>query len=306
MALTGAGGACVEEIPEHPPSGSTIPPSLSSVGRSPAGLARLGEPAEELFTASEHRAFWRENRQGTPPLEWKQAHLWPSTKAEAYDLESERVPLLSPQPPDRGPQRLVAVEAAYGHAAQRIYAVAAVLTFPELNEIERAWHSLPVTFPYVPGLFYYREGPVIVEVLRKLNADSDVILVSGHGIAHPRRIGLAAQVGISFDKPSIGCARRLLIGRHRPVGETQGSSQPIFHRGEEIGLAYRSKDRVKPIFISPGNRCSLAYARDVTVNCLGGYRLPEPLRLVHNLANARKRQEEKSNGRDTDRQQESQ
>ena len=117
--------------------------------------------------------------------------------------------------------------------------------------------------------------------------------VHGHGTAHPRRIGMACQIGLDFDLPTIGCARKLLSGAIRPVGETRGSSQPILLKGREVGLAYRSKDRVKPIFISPGYKCDLPFALDIIVKCLRGYRLPEPLRIAHLFANKYKRYNEK-------------
>ena len=227
-------------------------------------------------------------------MKWIHRHDWPTSKSEAYDLEESRLELLSPEEPLPEPSVLAAVEATYGHGAESIFAAAAVMTFPELEPIERALCHLPVTFPYIPGLFYYREGPVLVEVLRKLTHQPDVILVSGHGRAHPRRLGLACQIGISFDTPSIGCARRLLIGRHQPVAEKRGHLEMIVHRGDEIGVAYRSKDKVKPIFISAGHRCDTRSAAATIEQTINGFRLPEPLRLVHNLANRHKRNVEKT------------
>ena len=227
-------------------------------------------------------------------MKWIHTHSWPTTKSAAYDLEESRLALLSPEEPLPQPKVLAAVEATYGHGAESIFAAAAVMSYPELEPIERTLCHLPVDFPYIPGLFYYREGPVMVEVLRKLTHQPDVILVSGHGRAHPRRLGLACQIGISFDTPTIGCARRLLIGRHQPVGETRGNMETIVHRGDTIGVAYRSKDSVKPIFISAGHRSDTDTAAATIARTINGFRLPEPLRLVHNLANRHKRNVEKS------------
>ena len=227
-------------------------------------------------------------------MEWKHAHNWPRTKAEAYDLERERETLLDIHRYDAAPKLIVAVETSYGYGAETAFAAAAVLTFPDLKPIERQVAHVDVLFPYIPGLFYYREGPALVEVLRKVKCNPDVILVSGHGLAHPRGLGLATQLGISFDKPSIGCARRLLIGRHKPVSEKKGGFAPILYKGEKVGMAYRSKDFVKPVFISPGHRCGHDFAVEVVTQCIRGFRLPEPIRLVHNLANRHKRNVEGS------------
>ena len=100
---------------------------------------------------------------------------------------------------------------------------------------------------------------------------------------------MACHIGLDFDKPSVGCARKLLVGNHRTVDAAKGSSQPIMYHGEEVGLAFRSKDSVKPIFISAGHKCDLTYAQDVVIKCLRGFRLPEPLRLAHLLVNKHKR-----------------
>jgi len=148
-----------------------------------------------------------------------------------------------------------------------------------------------VSFPYIPGLYYYREGQIIVEVLKKLQAEPDLLMVDGHGIAHPKSCGIACHLGIDFDMMSIGCARKLLVGNNVPVRELKGNYQPVRFRGKEVGVAYRSKDGVKPIFISPGHQCDTEYARNIIIRCLRGFRMPEPIRLAHLFANKYKRHE---------------
>ena len=111
---------------------------------------------------------------------------------------------------------------------------------------------------------------------------------------------MACQIGLAIDRPTIGCARKLLAGRHRPVAPAKGSSQPIVANSKQVGLAYRSKENVKPIFISSGHRCDLEHARDIIVKNLRGFRLPEPLRLAHLFANKyRRRSEAKKSGVET-------
>ena len=191
------------------------------------------------------------------------------------------------------PRTIAAVDTAHGFQGEYLYAAVAVLSFPKLEEVERAFCCEKIVFPYHPGLFYFREGPAIIGALSQLKSDPDLIVVHGHGAAHPRRCGMACHVGHFFGKPSIGCARRLLVGHHRPVADRKGSSQPITIGSSQVGIAYRTKDNVKPLFISPGHLCDLTYAQDILVRCLRGFRLPEPLRLAHLLANKYKRKMEK-------------
>lgn len=226
-------------------------------------------------------------------MELKRKHSWPKTKFEAISFQKEMSDLVDLQGNNNEPTLIAAVDTAYGYAGEKLYAAAVVITYPKLQEVERAYHFDSIDFPYHPGLFYFREGPVILEVLDKLENQPDLLIIHGHGIAHPKRIGMACHVGLDFDLPTIGCARKLLAGTHRPVGEAKGSSRSILLNSKEVGLAYRSKDKVKPIFISPGYKCDLTFARDIIVKCLRGYRLPEPLRMAHLFANKFKRYNEK-------------
>ncbi|MBU0985551.1 MAG: endonuclease V [candidate division Zixibacteria bacterium] len=222
-------------------------------------------------------------------MKWVNVHDWPRTKAEAYEIQDSRIDKVRLNGNNVEPELICALEGAYGYGGQSVYAAAVVLTYPDFKEVDRSLSFDTPTFPYIPGLFYFREGPALIKALEGLKETPDVIMITAHGIAHPRRCGLACHIGLDFDIPTIGCARRLLFGKHRQVGVNRGSSQPVVHRGEQIGLAYRSKDEVKPIFVSPGHRCDLTYATNVVVSGLRGYRLPEPLRVAHLLANKHKR-----------------
>jgi len=141
----------------------------------------------------------------------------------------------------------------------------------------------PVRFPYVPGLLSFREAPAIVAVLRKLKCEPDAFIFDGQGLAHPRRFGLACHVGLLIDWPSLGCAKSLLVVRCEPPGLTRGSTTPLEHNGDCVGMALRTRDHVKPVYISTGHRLSLEAAVEITLACTGGYRLPEPTRLADKL-----------------------
>ena len=231
------------------------------------------------------------------PLEYRKLHDWPTTKAEASAIQDEMAGRIELHANAESPGLIAAVDTAYGNNAETLFASVVVTTFPEIEVVERTYHYGPLNFPYIPGLYYFREGPVIIEALAKVESDPDLVIVHGHGLAHPRRCGMACSLGIAFDKPTIGCARKLLTGYHRPVGEIKGSCQPITIRSQEVGLAYRSKDNVKPIFISPAYKCDLDQAKEIIVQNLRGFRLPEPLRLAHLFANKLRRQIEKKGTR---------
>jgi len=230
-------------------------------------------------------------------LEYRKLHEWPTTKTEAYTIQEEMAGRVELHANTESPELIAAVDTAYGNNAETLFASVVVTTFPEIEVVERTYHYGPLNFPYTPGLFYFREGPVIIEALAKVESDPDLIIVHGHGLAHPKRCGMACSIGIAFDKPTIGCARKLLTGYHHPVDEAKGSYQPITIQSKEVGLAYRSKDNVKPIFISPAHKCDLDQAKQIIVQNLRGYRLPEPLRLAHLFANKLRRQIEKKGAR---------
>ena len=212
---------------------------------------------------------------------------------DALDFQAKIASEIHLTPEFDEPTLVAAVDTAYGDKEELVFATVVVTTFPEIEMVERASYYAPVAFPYVPGLMFFREGEAIIRAIQKLRETPDLLIVHGHGIAHPKTCGLACHLGHLFDLPTIGCSRKLLTGQHRDIPEQKGGSQPILLRGKEVGVAYRSKERVKPIFISPAYRCDLEQARDLTVRNLRGYRLPEPLRLAHLFANKFKRNIEK-------------
>lgn len=149
-------------------------------------------------------------------------------------------------------------------------------------------------FPYVPGLLSFREAPAILAALRKIQCEPDVFLFDGQGYAHPRRFGLASHVGLLIDRPSLGCAKSLLIGRCNSLPQRRGSTTPLLHQGERIGMAVRTRESVRPIYVSTGHRLSLDAAVEITLRCCSRYRLPEPTRLADQLVAREKRSSDPS------------
>mgnify|MGYP001099489395 CR=1 FL=1 len=156
-----------------------------------------------------------------------------------------------------------------------------VLSYPELNVVEIKTSEGKLSLPYIPGLLSFRECPLILAACQKLGNTPDLILVDGQGIAHPRRFGLASHLGLFLDIPTIGCAKSILCGRHKPLGVEVGSYAELIDDEEIIGAALRTKLRIKPIYVSIGHKIDLASALHWVMNCCRGYRLPEPTRLAH-------------------------
>jgi len=152
----------------------------------------------------------------------------------------------------------------------------------------------PSGFPYIPGLLSFREIPVLSHAIEQLQRTPDAFLVDGHGIAHPRRLGIAAHLGLLVDVPTVGVAKSVLVGTFAEPALAAGSRSPMMHKGEQIGVALRLRDNVKPVLVSPGNRIDMASAVELVLACARGYKLPQPTRLAHNFVNEVRRGEEKN------------
>lgn len=209
---------------------------------------------------------------------------WDISPREAVALQKKLAGQVRTQPLPSSFRILAAADIAYSKTTDQI--VAAILTFswPDLDPVESVHRVSTVKFPYVPGLLSFREIPPLLDAYRDLHEKPDVFLCDGQGIAHPRKFGFAAHLGICLGIPSIGCAKSLLCGEHDPVPLLKGSGRPILLGGEVVGLAYCSRNGVKPIYISPGHLADIPTSEALVSRCLRRYRIPEPLRLAHILA----------------------
>ena len=161
--------------------------------------------------------------------------------------------------------------------------VAVGLSFPELEPLDWSVTTMPVRFPYVPGLLAFREVPVMLAALAGLPRAPDLVLVDAHGYAHPRRFGAASHLGVLLDRPTIGCAKSRLVGTHPAPGPEAGARAPLVDHGETIGTVVRTRAGVAPLFVSVGHRVSLATAVELVLACCrpaARSRLPEPTRLA--------------------------
>jgi deoxyribonuclease V len=163
-------------------------------------------------------------------------------------------------------------------------AAVVVMTFPELQVIETALAKQPTSFPYVPGLLSFREGPVLVEAFEKLQNVPDVFIFDGMGRIHPRRMGIASHMGLWLAKATIGCGKTHFIGEYDLPGKTKGDYSYLTDKGETLGVVLRSRDKVKPVYISAGHMIDLDSAVEIVMMCTPKYRLPEPIRQAHKAA----------------------
>jgi deoxyribonuclease V len=211
-------------------------------------------------------------------------HSWSVTPEEAVALQKElRHQVVSDRPIDLDAVRLVAgvdVSVKEGHSQ----AAVVVATFPDFHVVETVRARRPTPFPYIPGLLSFREGSVLEEAFERLEAEPDVFLFDGMGIAHPRRCGIASHLGLWLERPTIGCGKTLLRGRYRDLAQEKGARAPLIDRGETIGVALRTRTGTNPIFISPGHLADIPTAAELVMRCAPKYRLPQPIRLAHDAA----------------------
>jgi deoxyribonuclease V len=177
-----------------------------------------------------------------------------------------------------------------------LYAGIVVLRLPSLEVIEEVGVVSETRFPYVPGLLSFRESPSVLEAWEKLKTEPDAVMFDGQGIAHPRRVGIASHVGLIINRPTLGCAKSVLVGKYEEPESERGNWTELIDKGEVVGAALRTKTKVQPIFVSPGHLIDLEGAIRLTLECDGGYRQPEPTRRAHHLVNALRRGERPATG----------
>ena len=211
-------------------------------------------------------------------------HTWTLKPAEAIELQKELAERLDLE--DRvGEVRTIAgVDMAINEQNGMARAAVVLLSFPELEILEQHVYEEPVRMQYIPGLLSFRELPAILGAFGQLKRSPDLVMVDGQGIAHPRRLGIAAHLGLWIEQPTIGCAKSILVGHHEAVGEEVGAWVPLTFRGKVIGAVLRTRSRVKPMIISPGNHITLETSIHYVLACGHGYRLPEPTRQADKLS----------------------
>ena len=209
-------------------------------------------------------------------------HEWPTTLEEAREIQQQLRSTVITEDQLGEVGRVAGVDA--GFTDDQAHAAIVVLDYPSLQPLDYAEAYRPLTFPYVPGFLSFREAPVILDALGKLQTQPDLIICDGQGLAHPRRFGIACHIGVLTDIPALGCAKSRLIGEHDELPEERGEYVSLLSDGEEIGVVLRSRHGVKPLYISAGHRISLSTAIQYIMGCVTRYRLPAPIRAAHDLA----------------------
>jgi deoxyribonuclease V len=218
-------------------------------------------------------------------MEVRRLHEWPQTAEEATRIQDELRPLLELGIP--GPQVLTTVaglDVAYAAGSDRLAAAVVVLDATTLDVIEEVAVTGVATFPYIPGLFSFRELPALVEALSGLTTIPDLLVCDGHGLAHPRRFGLACHLGVLTGVPSIGVAKTHFLGAYDPPDLERGAASPLHDDGETIGLVLRTQRGVRPVHVSVGHRIDLDTARRHVLDLSPRYRLPETTRCADQLS----------------------
>lgn len=217
------------------------------------------------------------------------SHAWPTNAADAIALQKEMRSQLRIAN-DFGEIKILAgVDVSYDLKENTSRAVIVTMRLEDLKPLQTIVTDAPTTFPYIPGLLSFREIPVILQALQQLKAEPDLLMVDGQGIAHPRRLGIAAHLGVLTDIPSIGVAKSRLTGTYREPGQASGSQSPLLDKGERIGTVLRSKPKTNVLFISPGHKVDQETAVTLTLQCLRGYRLPEPTRIADKISKQREK-----------------
>jgi deoxyribonuclease V len=212
-------------------------------------------------------------------------HSWSLTPEEAIQVQNDLRTRLKLTWDDRDVETIGGVDIDLEEDIAR--AAIVILRLSDLKPIEGVTADVPLVFPYIPGLLSFREGPAILAAWEQVQHKPDVLMFDGQGIAHPRSLGIAAQMGLWLERPTIGVAKSRLYGRHDPVGLQPGDRVALYdqHNPQQvIGAVIRTREKTNPLYISPGHLIDVPHAVELVLRCVTRYRLPEPTRWAHKFA----------------------
>jgi len=210
-------------------------------------------------------------------------HRWSVTPKQAVAIQRRMALRVDTRACGRQFRLVAGADLAFSPDGKSCVAAVVVWDVGARCVVEQRVARRAVTFPYVPGLLSFREAPAVLAALRKLRTDPDALICDGHGLAHPRRCGLASHLGLLIGLPTVGCAKSLLLGDYDDPDTRRGARSRLIDGGETIGAVVRSREFVKPVFVSVGHGLSLDEAVKLVLACSTGYRLPEPTRLADRL-----------------------
>jgi deoxyribonuclease V len=208
-------------------------------------------------------------------------HNWNISPKEAVKVQKTLAEKVSFQKLPEKISTIAGFDISYFYKTNKMIAGVVILEYPSLKEIEKIFYTKNISFPYIPGLLSFREAPIVVELINKYSLNADINMFDGHGVAHPRGIGLASHIGVLLNIVAIGCAKKKLVGEYRLPERYKSAHSDLFYHDHLVGKVLRTKDNVKPVFISVGNRMNLEELPDFVLSCTTKYRIPEPTRLAH-------------------------
>lgn len=210
-------------------------------------------------------------------------HSWNLTPSEAISLQKGLADKVKIAKLTNNIRYIAGIDCAPSKDMSNYFAAAVIWDLQTREILEYHIAQAKLTFPYIPGLLSFREIPAILEVIKQVQQEPEVVIVDGHGIAHPRRLGIAAHLGVMLDLPTFGCAKKLLYGKYNEPGLERGSISPLMIKEEIIGNVIRTKTNVKPVIVSIGHKIDLVSATGLVMKCGGKFRLPEPTHLADKL-----------------------
>jgi deoxyribonuclease V len=220
----------------------------------------------------------------------------PGSLRKAADLQRRLADRIERRDRTGRVRRIAGADVSYSRHDPRLFAAVVVVNARTLEVLETSSVVAEARFPYVPGFLSFREAPPVMEAFRGLSDWPDLLLVDGHGVAHPRGFGLACHLGILLDVPSVGVAKSVLVGDADPPGPRRGSTARLVHRERTVGRVVRTRDRVRPVYVSVGHRLSLRTAVEWVLASGRGFRVPEPTRQAHLAVNRLRAEEPASTG----------
>ena len=213
----------------------------------------------------------------------KYHHAWKMSIDQARETQSELAKKITIKPLPENLSTIAGFDVSYQYKEDVLIAGMVILAYPSLERIESHHIKDKINFPYIPGYLSFREAPALLKLIESYAKDIDVFIFDGHGVAHPRGLGIASHIGILTGIASIGCAKKRLIGNYSYPGSKKGDTSDLEYKGEVVARVICTRENIKPVFVSIGNNVDLDGAVDLVLNCCTKYKLPEPTRLAHQL-----------------------
>ena len=222
-------------------------------------------------------------------MKYKNFHPWEIVPKDGIEIQKRLREQLIFDNQEFRIEKICGTDVSFEKGKSVLFSAAVIFSYPGFDVIEKQTAFCECSFPYIPGLLSFREVPALLKAFDKVKNIPDVVICDGHGIAHPRGIGLASHLGLFLDIPAIGCAKKKLYGDFTEVGNKKGDYSYLSDSNKNIGIVLRTRGNVKPVFVSQGYRIGLDFSGKIVLSCCKKYRIPEPIRRAHQLVNTMRR-----------------